>query len=113
MSDIPPEQKLVTSAHQLEYDFFKFFGLVSLLVLSGVITLAAAPISDRLPGWVVPVGAVLSVVSATISFASQVELVRIAKEEQARRVVTAWAIPVLAVLFLIAMGMFLLVALSL
>ena len=113
MTDTPSDTKAPTSGEGLEYDFYRFYMLIALLVLSGTITLAASPAADRVTAWIPIVGAVLSVTGATIAFVCQVEMVRIASGQQDRRTVTRYGIGLLSGLFVIAMAMFLLVAFQL
>lgn len=112
MSDAPPELKVPTTGEQMEYDYYRFYMLVSLLVLSGTITLAASNAADRIPHWLIVLGALLSIAGASLGFASQTEIVRIVSGRQLRRRVTRFGFGPFIALFAIAMMIFLLVVLE-
>lgn len=113
MSDTPPDTKAPASGEGLEYDFYRFYMLIALLVLSGTITLAASPAGDRVAGWIPLVGSVLSVTGATIAFVCQIEMVRLANGRQDTRTVTRFGMELLSALFIVAMAIFLIVAFQL
>ena len=112
MSDAPPESRVPATGEQMEYDYYRFYMLISLLVLSGTITLAASNAADRIPHWLIVTGAVLSIAGASLGFASQTEIERIVSEQQVRRRVTKFGFAPFIALFAIAMVIFLFVVLE-
>lgn len=107
MSDLPPDQKVPVVVEGLEYDYYRFFMLISLLVLSGVVTLAASAAASRVPVWFIILAAVLSVAAASLGFACQSEIVRLTTGRLEARVFTKHAMVGTAGLFASGMAMFL------
>lgn len=105
MSEVPPEQKVPVTVDGLEYDYYRFFMLISLLVLSGVVTLAASAAASRVPMWFIVLAATLSIAGASMGFACQSEMVRMATGRLTARKVTENAMIAMAALFACGMAM--------
>lgn len=106
MGDVPPEQKVPINVEGLEYDYYRFFMLISLLVLSGVVTLAASGLSSRVPHWFVILSAGLSIAGASLGFACQSEMVSLAIGRLHERKITSHAMLGMGGLFATGMAMF-------
>lgn len=106
MSEVLPEQKVPVTVDGLEYDYYRFFMLISLLVLSGVVTLAASAAASRVPMWFIALAATLSVAGASLGFACQSEMVRLATGRLTTRKVTEHAMIAIIALFACGMTMF-------
>ena len=107
MSDAPPEVKVPLTGEQMEYDLYRFFLLISLLALSGVITLAGSRAGDRFDGTFLLASGVLAIVGAAAGFLCASEMVRLVSARQAERRFTRYGITVLRTIFALGMLLFL------
>jgi hypothetical protein len=103
---VPVDFRAKVSPEALEYDFYKWTGMVSLVILGGLLTIAASPAVDHLPYWPLVAASVLTAVGATVSFAAQSEIIRLATGERTARRWTAIGQRVLGALFVVGMVLF-------
>jgi hypothetical protein len=116
MSTVPPLEHKVpvdfrakVSPEALEYDFYKWTGMVALVILGGLLTIAATPATAQLPHDGIVIASLLAAAGAIVSFGCQSEIIRLATGERAARRWTRFGPRALSLLFVAGMVLFVLI----
>ena len=106
---VPVDFRAKVSPEALEYDFYKWTGMVSLLILGGLLTIAASPATAHLPHDGVGLASLIAAAGAIVSFGCQSEIIRLATGERTARRWTRYGQRVLGALFVVGMILFVLI----
>ena len=106
---VPVDFRAKVSPEALEYDFYKWTGMVSLVILGGLLTIAATPASAHLPHDGIVAASLIAALGAIVSFGCQSEIIRLATGERTARRWTRFGQRALGVLFAVGMILFVLI----
>ena len=112
MTEVPAEHKVPVdfrakvSPEALEYDFYKWTGMVALVILGGLLTIAASPATAHLPHDGIVIASLLAASGAIVSFGCQSEIIRLATGERTARRWTRFGQRALGLLFVVGMILF-------